>query len=165
MADLHIQTEHPNAQAPLLNSYQNYNHHQNEEQDEEEEDTHLDKILWKFETFLSFLGFKQSSVKSFVLSLAGFVALGVLVPVLVLELSECSGCEKYQMKDFELGIVVSQVCLAAVSLGCLAHNLRKHGIRKFLFVDKDNGQMSRLRDQYIQQIKVRWNPLNRTCLS
>ncbi|KAA8524809.1 hypothetical protein F0562_011232 [Nyssa sinensis] len=48
-----------------------------------------------------------------------------------------SGCEKYQIKDFELDIVVSQAFLAAVSLLCL---LCKYGFRKFLFVDREPAQ-------------------------
>ncbi|KAG2284817.1 hypothetical protein Bca52824_056037 [Brassica carinata] len=47
---------------------------------------------------------------------------------LVLELGPCKDCERYQYKSFELNIVFSQVCLAGVSLLCVSHNLRKHGI-------------------------------------
>ncbi|CAN6819045.1 unnamed protein product [Brassica oleracea] len=68
---------------------------------------------------------------------------------LVLELGPCKDCERYQYKSFELNIVVSQACLAGASLLCVSHNLRKHGIRKFLFVDQLSG-----RTQYIQQISM-----------
>ncbi|KAF2580095.1 hypothetical protein F2Q68_00005942 [Brassica cretica] len=64
---------------------------------------------------------------------------------LVLELGPCKDCERYQYKSFELNIVVSQACLAGVSLLCVSHNLRKHGIRKFLFVDQLSGRMGRLK--------------------
>ena len=80
--------------------------------------------------------------------------IGVLLPVALLVLSQCSGCDKYQIKDFELDIVASQACLAAVSLICLSHNLRKYGIRKFLFVDRFGGHISRFSLLYIRQIKV-----------
>ncbi|KAL5760111.1 hypothetical protein ACOSP7_018610 [Xanthoceras sorbifolium] len=162
MADLHerIQTDPPPAQAPLLNSNQNHNHNhtqqhqqrQNQNQNQNQI-TDLDQTLEKLETFLSFLGFNQSSVLSFVLSWSAFIVIGVLLPVVILELSNCPGCEKGQIKNFELDMVASQACLAAVSLLCLSHNLRKYGIRRFLFVDRYRGQVSRFRNQYIQQIK------------
>ncbi|XP_057984887.1 uncharacterized protein LOC110631696 isoform X3 [Hevea brasiliensis] len=73
---------------------------------------------------------------------------------MILELSKCGGCEKYQIKDFELDIVASQACLAAVSLACLSHSLRKYGIRKFLFLDRRSGPiMARFGHKYVQQMK------------
>ncbi|KAL0771513.1 hypothetical protein Bca101_036664 [Brassica carinata] len=71
---------------------------------------------------------------------------------LVLKLGHCKDWERYQYKSFELNIVVSQACLAGVSLLCVSHNVRKHGIRKFFFVDQLSGRMGRLKAQYIQQI-------------
>ena len=64
------------------------------------------------------------------------------------------GVYKYQKKDFELDIVALQACLAAVSLLCLSHNLRKYGIRKFPFVDRSSGQMVRFRDEYENKITL-----------
>lgn len=123
-----------------------------EEVEEEWSNTHLDETLQRLESFLCVLGFHQSSVLSIGLSWTVFFVIGVLLPVVVLELSNCEGCDKYQIKDFELDIVALQACLAAVSLLCLSHNLRKYGIRKFLFVDRFSGQMVRFRDQYVQKI-------------
>lgn len=125
-----------------------------EEVEEEWSNTHLDETLQRLESFLCVLGFNQSSALSIVMSWTVFFAVGVLLPVLVLELSNCEGCNKYQIKDFELDIVALQACLAAVSLLCLSHNLRKYGIRKFLFVDRFNGQMVRFRDEYVNKITV-----------
>ena len=125
-----------------------------EEVEEEWCNTHLDETLQRLESFLCVLGFHQSSVLSIGLSWTVFFVIGVLLPVVVLELSNCEGCDKYQIKDFELDIVALQACLAAVSLLCLSHNLRKYGIRKFLFVDRFSGQMVRFRDQYVQKITV-----------
>lgn len=158
MADPHIQiqTDPPPAQTPLLNN-SNQNHTQLPQQQQQENqipETDLDRTLQKLEYFLTFLGFNHSSVLSFVLSWTAFVVTGVLVPVVILELSNCPGCEKGQIKDFELCIVASQACLAAISLICMSHNLRKYGIRKFLFVDRHSGHMERFHYQYIQQIKV-----------
>lgn len=156
--------EPTSAYSPLLlppraqNNHDDHHHRQQQQQSRnrsgEDGDTQLDQILQRLDTFLSFLGFKQLTVLSFVLSWTAFVLIGVVLPVIVLELSDCSNCEKYQIKSFELYIVASQASLAAVSLLCLSHNLRKYGIRKFLFVDRYCGQMSRFHDEYIKQIKV-----------
>ncbi|XP_010044772.2 uncharacterized protein LOC104433649 isoform X2 [Eucalyptus grandis] len=167
MADPHAAAEEPPVLAPLLVQDQSRGnhrppppppppppHHHRRRREEEDVDPHLDQALHKLEMFLSFLGFNQSTVLSTVLSWTAFVVIGVVLPVIVLELSDCSDCDKYQIKNFELDIVASQACLAAVSLLCLSHNLRKYGMRKFLFVDRYSGQMSRFRDEYIKQIKV-----------
>ncbi|KAF3507899.1 hypothetical protein F2Q69_00008608 [Brassica cretica] len=44
-------------------------------------------------------------------------------------------------------------CLAGVSLLCVSHNLRKHEIQNFLFIDLLSGRMGRLKAQYIQQTR------------
>jgi hypothetical protein len=170
MADAHVihfQTEHqPPPHTPLLdddddtnnknsNSKSTPNHNpQQQNQGISFPNQNINQALEKLEAYLSFLGFNQSSLKSFLLSWAAFLLVGVLLPVALLELSQCSGCDKYQIKDFELDIVASQACLAAVSLICLSHNLRKYGIRKFLFVDRFGGHISRFSLLYIRQIKV-----------
>lgn len=157
IADPHIPIDQPTVLSPLLNSTQDHTHHHHHHQQQQEkqnQDIDLDHALEKLEAFLCCLGFNQASVLSFILSWAGFIFIGVLLPVTILELSKCSGCNKYQIKDFELYIVASQACLAAVSLICLSHNLRKYGIRKFLFLDRCSGHMSGFTHLYIQQIKV-----------
>ncbi|KAK3040808.1 hypothetical protein RJ639_029152 [Escallonia herrerae] len=123
-------------------------------QEQGDGDTQLDETLQRLDTFLTLLGFNQSNALKVCLSWAVFVLIGVALPVAILELSSnsCSGCETYQIKDFELDIVASQACLAAVSLLCLSHNLRKYGLRKFLFVDRFSGQMQRFSDDYIRKI-------------
>ncbi|GFP88361.1 hypothetical protein PHJA_000979800 [Phtheirospermum japonicum] len=121
---------------------------------EDDKETHLDKTLQRLYFFLSFLGFNQSSVWSFVVSWGVFLVIGVLLPVVMLELSNCPGCEKGQIKSFEIGIVVSQACLAAASMICLSHNLRKYGVRKFLFVDRYSGHVERFSGQYVQKIST-----------
>ncbi|KAL1216422.1 hypothetical protein V5N11_026353 [Cardamine amara subsp. amara] len=142
------QQQSPAIETPLL-----LNSNQDQEQPPpENEDDDLDRTLEWLETFLTLLGFNQSSTRSFVLSWIVFLTIGLVLPVIVLELGHCLGCDRYQYKSFELNIVVSQACLAGVSLLCVSHNLRKHGIRKFLFVDQLSGRMGRLKAQYIQQI-------------
>lgn len=116
--------------------------------------TDLDKTLQKLELFLTLLGFNQSSVLSFVLSWIFFLVLGILVPMVMLEISNC---QNPQIKSFEFDILVSQALLAAASLLCLSHNLRKYGIRKFLFVDRYSGHIERFSNQYHKKISVSAN--------
>lgn len=136
----------PTRTPPLENAKQ--------ENPEDNFDPNLDKTLRRLESFLALLGFRQSSALSFGLSWVAFSLVGIALPVIVIEFS-CSDCEKYRVRDFELDVVASQACLAAVSLLCLSHNLRKYGIRKFLFVDRYSGQMVRFRNEYIQKVSVR----------
>ncbi|GMH01514.1 hypothetical protein Nepgr_003353 [Nepenthes gracilis] len=148
-------------QTPLLQTTQNRQQPQQGQQqqqfngidEDDHHDTHLDKTLQRLDFFLCFLGFHQTSIISFGLSWAALLLVGIAIPVVILELSSCSGCEEYQVRNFEFIVLASQASLGAVSLLCLSHNLRKYGIRKFLFVDRFSGQMVRFMDQYIQKIR------------
>ncbi|KAK8579525.1 hypothetical protein V6N12_069849 [Hibiscus sabdariffa] len=117
----------PPAQIPLLSSNIQNAAAQVQRQPEIRTSNDLDDSLEILERFLTFLGFNQSSLLSFSLSWAAFTVVGVLVPVLALELSKCDGCEMYQIKEFETDIVASQACMAAVSLFCVSFNLKKFG--------------------------------------
>lgn len=159
-----VRTDQSHAQTPLVTSNSNQNDvesaqqqqqrndHQNH--DDESEETHLDRMLTRIETFLAFIGFEQSSWWTFALSWTSFSLFGVAVPVVALFAGDCSDCEDYQRKDFEVEIVAFQACLAAVSLFCLSQNLRKYGLRRFLFVDRYSGKLLSLHDRYIKQVSV-----------
>uniref|UniRef100_A0A7N2MMU2 Uncharacterized protein n=1 Tax=Quercus lobata TaxID=97700 RepID=A0A7N2MMU2_QUELO len=145
MAVPNTQTEPPaSAQTPLiiLDSHQQ----------EELNDTQLNHSLHRLETFLRIFGFCQYSALSITLSWLVFLLLGVALPLSIIELSYCSNCEKYQIKNFELEILVSESLLAAISLLFISHNLRKYGERKFLFVDRCHGHMTQFREEYLQKI-------------
>lgn len=72
--------------------------------------------------------------------------------MLLIVYSFCSDCYKYQIRRFELEIVVSQAIVAAISLLCVSHNLRKYGVRRLLFVDHYDGYAVLYRQLYIQKI-------------
>ncbi|XP_011071202.1 uncharacterized protein LOC105156687 isoform X2 [Sesamum indicum] len=157
MAEGHIQIEVegsaiPHENTPLLKIPDQPQEPDLPDDQENDKETLLDKTLQRLDFFMYFLGFNQSTVWSFLLSWGVFLVIGVLLPVVMLELSNCPGCEKGQIKSFEIGIVVSQACLAAASLICLSHDLRKYGVRKFLFVDRYSGHVERFSDQYVQKI-------------
>ncbi|XP_062170700.1 uncharacterized protein LOC133876436 [Alnus glutinosa] len=140
----HNQTVASSAQTPLI-----LDTHQQEELND---DTLLNHSLRRLETFLRIFGFCQYSVLSFTLSWVLFLLLGVALPLLAIELPRCSDCERYQIKSFELEILVSQSLVAAISLLCISRNLRKYGLRKFLFVDRYHGHRAQFREEYLQKI-------------
>lgn len=122
---------------------------------EETSDTQLvNYYLQCLETFLRLFGFCQCSFLSFTLSWVSFLLLGIGLPLLIIEFCYCSNCEKYQIKSFEREILISEALVAAISLLCISHNVRKYGVRRFLFVDKCHGHMTQFRDEYMQKIKV-----------
>uniref|UniRef100_A0A1D1Y9R4 Putative protease AXL1 n=1 Tax=Anthurium amnicola TaxID=1678845 RepID=A0A1D1Y9R4_9ARAE len=121
------------------------------------EHTQLDLALHRLELFLSLLGFSHSSSpRSLLFSCSLFLLLGVAVPVASVYLSGCweDGCEVDQVGRFELFVLASQVSLAVVSLACVSLNLRRYGVRRFLFVDHDHGQLERFRKEYEEKIQA-----------
>ncbi|KAF5732200.1 hypothetical protein HS088_TW18G00891 [Tripterygium wilfordii] len=118
----------------------------------DEKDPHLSKCLNRLETFLRLFGFCQDSCLSFSLSWILFLVMGVAVPVFIIHFAYCSNCEKYEIKRFELEILAFQCLAAAVSLICISHNLRKYGVRRFLFVDRCHGHMAQFREEYANNI-------------
>lgn len=127
--------------------------------DEQHHETYLDKSLQRLDFMLSMLGFHQTSILSFGLSWIAFVVVGIVIPVVTLELWSCSSCEEYQVKDFEFDVLASQASLGAVSLLCMSYDLRKYGIRKFLFVDRYSGHITRFMDEYLRGIRNSYRQL------
>lgn len=112
----------------------------------------LDDALRGLHLFLSLLGFHHSaSHLAFFLSASAFLAIAVLAPSLALRLHPS---KDRQVADFELYTLSSQASLAAASLLCVTHNLRKHGLRKFLFVDRFHGQATKFCEEYVAKLKV-----------
>ncbi|XP_076955549.1 uncharacterized protein LOC143630411 [Bidens hawaiensis] len=122
-------------------------------QETQQQETNLHKTLERFQLYLTVLGFDQSSVLRFGVSWVTFLVIGVAFPVAILSLhANCSTYCLYEIEGFELVIVVSHASLAAVALLCLSHNLRKYGVRGFLFVDQCNGHVERFSKEYVQKI-------------
>ncbi|KAI9173655.1 hypothetical protein LWI28_004415 [Acer negundo] len=121
-------------------------------EEEEVNDTQVNKSLRRLETFLGIFGFCQYSALSLTLSWLCFLLLGVALPLFIIEFSYCSNCDKYEIRSFEIEILISQSIVAAISLLCISHNLRKYGLRKFLFVDRYHGHMTLFRQEYIHKI-------------
>ncbi|KAL8227461.1 hypothetical protein R6Q57_015045 [Mikania cordata] len=146
----HLQLEQQIRTPLLLKSDQIHEQQQNED---EESSRDLDGCLQQLDFYLLLLGFNQSSYFRFGISWVTFFMIGVVLPVIVLlMITNCLNCDLYQVKGFELVVVSSHACLAASALLCLSHNLRKYGIRKFLFVDQYNGHVQRFSKDYVHKI-------------
>lgn len=110
--------------------------------------------LKKLESFLKIIGFCQYTPLSTAISWIMFFIIGVIAPVLLIVYAFCSDCWKYQIRRFELEILISQAIVAAISLLCVSHNLRKYGVRKLLFVDHFDNYADLYRKLYIHKIYV-----------
>ncbi|WOL16105.1 hypothetical protein Cni_G24887 [Canna indica] len=116
----------------------------------------LDAALRRLERFLSLLGYPNPPSRArLAASWTAFLLLGVAVPSAPIFLSQCSqpSCDKCGVLQFELCVLVSEVSLAAVALGCISRNLLKYGIRRFLFVDQQHGHGERFQTKYVCKIQ------------
>lgn len=159
--NLQIRTEEPTeTQTPLLTSNSNHESQQQQQQlnnnktNETETETELDKTLARLEIFLNLLGFNPRSLLCSVICWTVFFSLGVALPLAALWMCECSECERYELRGCEMVIVTFQASLAAVSFLCISHNLRKYGLRRFLFVDRYTGHVACFHRDYVNQISV-----------
>ncbi|GAY51026.1 hypothetical protein CUMW_131110 [Citrus unshiu] len=120
------ETEHNSStiETPLIT--QSQEPEQEEEEELKDTQAQLSKSLHRLECFLKLLGFCQCSVLSFTLSWLCFLLLGVSLPLIIINFSYCSNCDKYEIRVFELEILASQSLVAAISIICISHNLRKY---------------------------------------
>ncbi|KAK7306236.1 hypothetical protein VNO77_44162 [Canavalia gladiata] len=141
---------HTHTHTPLLTSNSNPSQNQNQqENNDDDEETPLDEVLARLEALLTLLGFNQYSLLSSAVSWTAFAAVAVAAPLVALQVYDT---DKNQIKVFEIGIFAFQTALAAVSLLCISHNLRKYGLNRFLFVDRHADQIPFFHRDYIQHI-------------
>lgn len=105
------ETEHNSStiETPLIT--QSQEPEQEEEEELKDTQAQLSKSLHRLECFLKLLGFCQCSVLSFTLSRHCFLLLGVSLPLIIINFSYCSNCDKYEIRAFELEILASQSLL------------------------------------------------------
>eukprot|EP00257_Ricinus_communis_P018986 XP_015577835.1 uncharacterized protein LOC8266338 isoform X2 [Ricinus communis] len=58
----------------------------------------------------------------------------------------------FSASGFEFQILAFQSLAAAISLLCISHNLRKYGVRNFLFVDRCHGHLKEFHQEYADKI-------------
>ncbi|KAL5717702.1 hypothetical protein ACHQM5_010675 [Ranunculus cassubicifolius] len=144
----------PKPEEPLLpDSSSDKSSSSSSDDDDEFLNPHLNQAFKTLKTFLIFIGLHQQTRSSILLSWSVFLILGVLLPSLIIGFTGCADCKKYQIVTYEFDTLLPQACLAAVSLLCISHNLRLHGLRKFLFVDKECGCVTRFHKEYTDKIQ------------
>lgn len=113
--------------------------------------TDLDPTLARLETVLMLLGFNQSTALNTFLAWLVFVGLGAVVPAVMLWATSCTGCHKVQVIKFELMIQISDSGLAAVTMLCMAYNIRRYGLRRLLLLDQVRHPLVRFRLDFQSQ--------------
>eukprot|EP01018_Ginkgo_biloba_P002396 Gb_21374 [translate_table: standard] len=151
--EIHVDSATPQLQKPLL-CFNQSQHDTGDPANGETVDTELelDPPLRRLGTVVAWLGLDQPSRARVFLSWFVFFVLGIAAPSVTLWFTACTGCSKIQVTKFEIMVQVSQTCLAGVSLAFIAHNLRKYGLQKFLFVDQFHKQVLRHRDDVKSQL-------------
>uniref|UniRef100_A0A0C9RYS6 TSA: Wollemia nobilis Ref_Wollemi_Transcript_2398_1635 transcribed RNA sequence n=1 Tax=Wollemia nobilis TaxID=56998 RepID=A0A0C9RYS6_9CONI len=125
--EIHLDSQTPDIQKPLLCNIISPT--------SRSEEAEIDPELGRLERLLLFLGLDQSTSPRAAFGCFLFLWLGVAVPAVTLWATACRNCGKYEVMKFEVIVQISGTGLAAVSMFCMAHNLRKYGLRKFLFVE------------------------------
>ncbi|RVW52606.1 hypothetical protein CK203_068906 [Vitis vinifera] len=112
MEVLQTTTEGSSSRTSLLDSSPQQPRHDEGDGDGDGDRT-IDEALRQLETFLRVFGFCQYSLLSFALSSLSFLVFGVVTPLLCIELSNCSNCEKYQIKSTVCGDFSSWIATMA----------------------------------------------------
>ncbi|CAN0915965.1 hypothetical protein LINGRAHAP2_LOCUS29439 [Linum grandiflorum] len=124
-----------------------------EEESIYKDDTHVSKSLNRLETFLTIFGFCQNSWFAIFLSWLCFLLIAVALPLFIFFFFYSStSTQYYEIKTFELEILAFQSLVAAFSLLCISHNLRKYGVRKFLFAHREHSHCTQLDTDYANKI-------------
>lgn len=105
----------------------------------------FDPTLARLQTVLVWLGLDHSAVLNTLLAWLAFVGLGAVVPAVTLWATSCTDCHKVEVIKFEVMIQISDSGLAAVSMLCMAYNIRKYGLRRLLFLDQTGHPQVRFR--------------------
>ncbi|KAH9300695.1 hypothetical protein KI387_012278, partial [Taxus chinensis] len=112
----------------------------------------IDPALARLERLLLCLGIDHSTSARAVFGFFLFIFLGIAVPAVTLWATVCKDCRKIEVTKFEVMIQISAAILAAVSMLCMACNLRKYGLRKFLF-NEVHSPLVRFRYDFKSQIR------------
>lgn len=116
------------------------------------EQTEQDPALARLETVLVWLGLNQSTVLKKFLAWLVFMGLGAAVPAVALWATKCTNCHKVEVMKFEVMIQISDTLLGAVSMLCIAYNMRKYGLRRLLFLDQIHHPLVRFRLDFQSQL-------------
>uniref|UniRef100_A0A7I4D2Z2 Uncharacterized protein n=1 Tax=Physcomitrium patens TaxID=3218 RepID=A0A7I4D2Z2_PHYPA len=98
--------------------------------------SHARDELRYFRNGLRCLGLDQSSKLKVTLSWILFALFTFIVPFVNLTSVSCPDCDPQHRHPFEGLVQLAETALAAVSFVCLSHIVRRHGLRRTLFLDR-----------------------------
>ncbi|CAN1824267.1 hypothetical protein LINPERHAP1_LOCUS30714 [Linum perenne] len=95
----------------------------------------------------------QSNIWAASLSWSVFFILTFGVPTVSHFLFLCDDCDPEHRRPYDAVVQLSLSVCAVISFLCLSHWSRKYGFRRFLFIDKLDGESPRIRRGYQQQLR------------
>lgn len=110
--------------------------------------------LRRFRWSLFWLGLDQSTYVRIIVSWTVAFMLAIAIPICYLALVNTEEAPPHQGHPFDRVVQSSEAVLAAISFACLSHNLRKHGLRRFLFLDQISLEPSEVQSGYIEELNV-----------
>lgn len=114
--------------------------------------SHPKDELRRFRCSLFWLGLDQSTPFSMAVSWSVAFALVIAIPVSYLAIVSTADSSTHQGQPFDHVVLTSEAALASISFACLSHNLRKHGLRGFLFLDQISLEPLEVQCGYIEEL-------------
>lgn len=117
--------------------------------------SHAQDELKSFRTYLRWMCVDQSNIWMGCLSWFMFIVFGLLVPLVSHFMLACSTCDATHTRPYDWVVQLSLSSVSALSFVCLTRFVKKHGLRRFLFLDKLCDESETVRKQYTVQLNLR----------
>ncbi|KAG4213863.1 hypothetical protein ERO13_A01G083900v2 [Gossypium hirsutum] len=114
--------------------------------------SHAQDELKSFRTYLRWMCVDQSNIWMGCLSWFMFIVFGLLVPLVSHFMLACSTCDATHTRPYDWVVQLSLSSVSALSFVCLTRFVKKHGLRRFLFLDKLCDESETVRKQYTVQL-------------
>ncbi|MCO5550426.1 hypothetical protein L7F22_003912 [Adiantum nelumboides] len=112
--------------------------------------------LRRFRCSLSWLGLDQSTPFRTLASWTAVSLLAIAIPICYLVLVNTEASSLHVGHPFDRVVQTSEAALALISFACLSHNLRKHGLSGFLFLDQISVEPVEVQNGYIGELNISW---------
>lgn len=110
--------------------------------------------LRRFRCSLLWSGLDQSTPLRIIVSWTVAFMLAIAIPICYLAMVNTEESPLQQGHPFDHVVQTSEAVLAGISFACLSHNLRKHGLRRFLFLDQISLESLEVQSGYIEELNV-----------
>eukprot|EP00250_Pteridium_aquilinum_P002428 c12643_g1_i3 orf=744-2378(-) len=108
--------------------------------------------LCRFRCSLFWLGLDQSTPFRIVVSWTAAFLLAIGISICYFAMVNTEDTHLTQGHPFDHVVHTSEAALTVVSFACLSHNLRKHGLRRFLFLDQISLESLEVQSGYIEEL-------------